>query len=250
MAGMVADRRGQRRRWASLVAGLALAWPVAASPSLVAGQTIRFSPGEDAPVAFNAATQRYEEGASFDPLFCAEEPCIEVLHNIFEPLVSTSKTQQIEPQLATSWQRLNRVTFRFALRRGVLFHNGERFDAQSVRFSLMRASEAYGATAWFPRIARVNIIDPYTVDVVLQEPDSLFLYRLANIGLLLPPRYFRQIGRAKFGTQPVGTGAFRFVRWDGTRHELHLQANERYWRQGYPKVERLIYAYMEGARAL
>jgi peptide/nickel transport system substrate-binding protein len=213
-------------------------------------QTIRFCPGEDVPIAFNPATGGYEECASFDPHVCAEEPCIEVLHNIFEPLVSTSNAQVLEPQLATAWEQLDEVTFRFMLRRDVTFHNGEQFDAEAVRFSLMRASQAYGATAWFPEITQVNIVDPYTVDAVLKRPDSLFLYRLGNIGLIQPPRYFRQVGPAKFGRNPVGTGAFQFVRWDGERREIHFEANPRYWRKNHPKVKRLIYTYMDSEKAL
>lgn len=230
---------------AFLIGFLVLGWS-----SVAVGQEIRFCPGEAAPVAFKPAMGVYEEGASFDPLMCAEEPCIELLHNIFEPLVSVSNTQVLTPQLATGWERPDDVTFRFALRRGVRFHNGERFDAEAVRFSLTRASQAYGATAWFPEIARVETVDPYTVDVVLKEPDSLFLYRLGHIGLIQPSRYFRQVGPAEFGEHPVGTGAFRFVRWEGKRREIHLEANPRYWRKGYPKVKRLTYSYMDSAKAL
>lgn len=229
-----------------------MAWALLglASSSIAEGQTIRFSPGNEAPLAYNPATQLYEERVNLDPLFCAEEPCIELLHNIFEPLVSTSSAQVIEPQLATDWQRLDAVSFRFVLRRGVTFHNGEPFDAEAVRFSLMRASEAYGATAWLPKIDRVDIVNPYVVDVVLRRPDSLFLYRLANIGLIMPPQYFRQVGPTAFGAHPVGTGAFRFERWNQERREIHMAANPSYWRRGYPKVERLVYAYMDAEQAL
>jgi peptide/nickel transport system substrate-binding protein len=219
-------------------------------PSVTWGQTIRFCPGHDIPTAFNPTTGVYEEWASFDPHACAEEPCIELLHNIFEPLVSTSNEQVLEPQLATGWEQLDDVTFRFTLRRGVTFHNGEPFDAEAVRFSLMRASEAWGATAWFPEITRVDIVEPYTVDVVLKTPDSLFLYRLGHIGLIQPVRYFRQVGANRFGEKPVGTGAFRFVGLDTERKEIHLEANPDYWRKGYPKVKHLIYAYKDSKKAL
>ncbi len=221
-----------------------------AVPAAVSGQTIRFCPGTPAPTAFNPATGAYEEGRSFDPFICAEQPCGEILHNMFEGLVSISDTQVIQPELATSWQRLDDVRFRFTLRRGVTFHNGEPFDAEAVRFSLMRASQAYGATAWFPEIAQVEIPDPYTVDVVLKAPDSLFLYRLEHIGLIQPARYFRQVGPAEFGEHPVGTGAFRFVRWDKAGREVLLEANPQYWRRGYPKVKRLIYNYTDSETAL
>jgi peptide/nickel transport system substrate-binding protein len=101
---------------------------------------VRFSPGTAAPTAYNAASARYEEGTSFDPFICAEQPCGELLHNIFEGLVSAPDSRSVQPELATRWERLDEVTFRFTLRRGVVFHNGEPFDAEAVRFSLMRAS--------------------------------------------------------------------------------------------------------------
>jgi peptide/nickel transport system substrate-binding protein len=237
-----------RWRMKSCIAAGAACLFLGGSPA--AGQTIRFCPGTPAPTAFNSATGAYEEGSSFDPFICAEQPCGELLHNIFEGLVSVSDRQAIQPELATGWQRLGEVRFRFTLRRGVAFHNGEPFDAEAVRFSLLRAAQAYGATAWFPEIAQVDVPAPYTVDVVLRAPDSLFLYRLGQIGLILPPRYFRQVGQTAFGESPVGTGPFRFVRWDRTGREVVLEANDRYWRPGSPKVKRLIYRYMDSERAL
>jgi peptide/nickel transport system substrate-binding protein len=214
------------------------------------GQTVRFSPGEDAPIALNSATGSYEEGASFDPLVCAEQPCIELLHNIFEPLVTTSPDHEIEPCLAVKWERRDDTTFRFELRRGVRFHNGERFDAESVRFSLERASKAYGGTAWFPRLESVAVVDPYTVDVKLSDPDSVFLYRLSNIGLITAPLEYRRVGAREFGRHPVGTGAFKFVSWDAQNREVILDRNQDYWRASYPKIERLVYAYMDQEHAL
>jgi peptide/nickel transport system substrate-binding protein len=98
-------------------------------PAGALSQTIRFSPGTPAPTAFNAAAGRYEEGASFDPYLCAEQPCGELVHNVFDGLVSVSERQTIEPALATRWAVVDPVRYRFVLRRGVRFHNGERFDA-------------------------------------------------------------------------------------------------------------------------
>src|SRR5271169_4713373 len=247
---MIAASWGQggvpvRRLAVATIACLALA---AATPAST--QTVHYSPGEYAPIALNPATNLYEEGASFDPLVCAEQPCIELLHNIFEPLVMTSPEHELEPSLAVKWERRDDTTFRFELRRNVRFHNGERFDAEAVRFSLERASQAYGGTAWFPRLDSVAVVDPYTVDVKLSEPDSVFLYRLANIGLIAAPLQFRRVGAHEFGHHPVGTGAFRFVSWDAGKREVTLDRNGDYWRTSYPKIERLVYAYMDQDSAL
>jgi peptide/nickel transport system substrate-binding protein len=226
------------------------AWLCVGAAGPAPSQTVHFSPGEDAPIALNSATNTYEEGASFDPLVCAEQPCIELLHNIFEPLVTTSPDHEFEPCLAVKWERRDETTFRFELRRGVRFHNGERFDAEAVRFSLERAAKAYGGTAWFPRLESVIVVDPYTVDVKLSEPDSLFLYRLSNIGLITAPLEFRRAGAREFGHHPVGTGAFKFVSWDADKREVILDRNDDYWRESYPKIEHLVYAYMDEERAL
>jgi peptide/nickel transport system substrate-binding protein len=234
-------------RWFAFGSG---AWLCVAAAGPAPGQTVRFSPGEDAPIALNSVTNTYEEGASFDPLVCAEQPCIELLHNIFEPLVTTSPNHEIEPCLAVKWERRDETTFRFELRRGVRFHNGERFDAEAVRLSLERASKAYGGTAWFPRLESVVVVDSYTVDAKLSEPDSLFLYRLSNIGLIVAPLEFRRIGASEFGHHPVGTGAFKFVSWDANKREVMLERNDDYWQTSYPKIERLVYAYMDQERAL
>jgi len=230
--------------------GTALIALVLAAALPAAAERVRFSPGPDAPVAYDSTSGLYREGASFDPLYCAEEPCIELLHNIFEPLVATAADQTIEARLATAWERRGDRAWRFTLRRGVRFHNGEAFDAEAVRFSLERSSDAYGVTAWFPVIERVAVLGPYRVEVVLAEPDSLFLYRLANIGLILPPRYFEDVGAGGFGAQPVGTGAFRFEHWDAARREVHLAANRDYWRDGFPRLDGLVYVYAESDHAL
>ncbi len=217
--------------------------------AVAAEGSIRYSPGPDAPGAIDPATEKYAEGASFDPLLCAELPCVELLHNIFEPLVSTDLSGDHVPVLATRWQRLDDRRFRFWLRPEVRFHNGEEFDAKAVVYSLLRASEIFASTAWFPSLEDVVAVAPDVVDVVLAEPDGLFLNRLGQLGLMMPPRHIRRVGLRRFGAAPVGTGPFRFDAWDGDRREVRLTANERYWREGHPRIDELTYVYADADTA-
>src|SRR5262252_7399225 len=61
------------------------------------------------------------------------------LRHIFEPLVQIDRDlQTVKPQLATEWQRLDDLTLQFKLRQGVKFHNGEDFDGDAARFSILR----------------------------------------------------------------------------------------------------------------
>jgi len=64
------------------------------------------------------------------------------------------------------------------------------------------------------------------------------------------PLEFRRVGASEFGHNPVGTGAFKFINWDADKREVILERNDDYWRVSYPKIERLVYAYMDQERAL
>ena len=66
----------------------------------------------------------------------------------------------------------------------------------------------------------------------------------------LAPLYFRRVGASEFGHRPIGTAAFKFVRWDAANREVILDRNDEYWRTAFPKVEHLVYAYRDGERAL
>src|SRR5262245_24116820 len=57
-----------------------------------------------------------------------------MLEHIYDRLLDRDpKTFKARPMLATEWKIVNDTTWEFKLRRGVKFHNGEPFDAQSVK---------------------------------------------------------------------------------------------------------------------
>ena len=71
-----------------------------------------------------------------------------------------------------------RRSWEIKLRRGVKFHNGEDFNAESVKFSLERlanpANKLRGSTSFAP-IDRVEIVDPFTVKVHTKKPWPVFV---------------------------------------------------------------------------
>src|SRR5260370_38432832 len=85
------------------------------------------------------------------------------LRHIFDPAVQTDRDlQTIKPQLATEWRRLDDLTIQFKLRKGVKFHNGEDFDAEGARFSVLRpidpANKADARTT-YAGISDVEVVD-------------------------------------------------------------------------------------------
>lgn len=165
---------------------------------------------------------------------------------LFDGLVRFDPEGRIEPALAESWERIGPERMRFKLRRGVRFHDGEPFDAESVRFSIARyldPATGFPARGFLSTLAGAEVVDPRTVDIVTKGPDGLLLNRLAGFILIVPPRRLKDGGEAEFSRKPVGTGAFRFVSWE-PGHAVRLERNPDYWMAGYPKSDALVFRFL------
>ena len=88
---------------------------------------------------------------------------------VYEQLVFVTPNMELAPGLATSWERIGENQWRFALRRGVKFHNGKDFNAQTAKFSLDWITEK---VVWSKRlrIKEVKVVDDYTIDIFTTSP--------------------------------------------------------------------------------
>ena len=161
--------------------------------------------------------------------------------SLFDSLVSRDADNRIVPQLAESWKALDDLTWQLKLRRGVVFHNGEPFNAEAVRFTFERVLDPNQKSpnrANVGEVARVDVVDEYTVNVVLRRPYAPLMNRLVDFSIV-PPKYTAEKGNQGLSLRPVGTGPFRFVELVKDDH-LIVEAFDRHWR-GAPKVRRIIY---------
>lgn len=187
-----------------------------------------------------------QDPATLDPQKQFSEKNHTVVQQIYEGLVRFTPKGAIEPALAVSWYRRDNLRTRFVLRPGVTFHNGEPFDAAAVKFSIERYLDpktGFPAFGYISSIDRVDVVDPLTVDLVTKFPDGLLLNRLAGFILIVPPGYVKAKGQDALHQAPIGTGAFRFVRWIKGR-EISLEKNPDYWMAGHPKVDALVFRYL------
>ena len=133
------------------------------------------------------------------------------------------------------------LSYTFALRKGVLFHNGEPMTAEDVKFSLERYRGASSKTLK-ERVAGVDIQDPHRLTIRLNEPwpDFLTFYASATgAGWIVPKKYVQQIGDEGYKKAPVGAGPYKFVSFT-PGVELVCEAFEGYWRKP-PAIKRLIF---------
>ena len=99
--------------------------------------------------------------------------------NIYDGLVDRDKDLNLTPALAVSWENIEPNRWRFKLREGVKFHNGNDFNADDVVFSVERIrSEGSDLKVVAALIESVEKVDDYTVDLVTPGPDPILPLQL------------------------------------------------------------------------
>jgi len=180
---------------------------------------------------------------NLDPVFSSALVDRQVLNQVYDKLVDLDQNLRIVPMLATSWAvGDNGRTYTFKLRQGVKFHDGTDFDAAAVKFNLDRALTAEGSRrkGELAPVKEVQVVDKYTVKVVLRDTFAPFLYVLTDrAGMMVSPAAVQRYGQ-DFANNPVGTGPFRFIE-RRRQDRIVLARNEQYWRKGFPKIDELVY---------
>lgn len=140
-----------------------------------------------AALASAAAAETFRWGSSrdigsLDPYSYGDSFTINVMNHVYEGLVRYDRNLAIEPALATSWEVLSPTVWRFRLREGVSFHNGNPFTADDVIASLKRVSHADSPLKGnLPAYKAATRVDDFTVDVELNGAYPLLLNDLTNI---------------------------------------------------------------------
>jgi len=170
--------------------------------------------------------------SKFDPHYSTSSNDVRVSFNIFDNLTSRHPDGKLYPGLATEWKLENQTTWRFKLRPGVKFHNGDPLTSADAKFSIERtydpAAKTMVATV-FGTIEKIDAPDPSTIVITTKKPDPLLAARLAFYGgQIVPKKYLESVGNDTFNAKPVGTGPVRFSSWVKDDKAV-LEANPDYW---------------------
>jgi peptide/nickel transport system substrate-binding protein len=113
---------------------------------------------------------------SLDPYTLKETTTIAHHAHVYEGLVTRDKDLKIVPALAESWEVVDPTRWRFHLRKGVKFHNGDPFTADDVLFSAQRVrSPGSNFLSNVPADAKFAKVDDYTVEVTLDSPNPILI---------------------------------------------------------------------------
>ncbi|MCX7029438.1 MAG: ABC transporter substrate-binding protein [Spirochaetes bacterium] len=170
---------------------------------------------------------RSGDAVGLDPAREDDGESFYIADNVYETLVEFKPgTTDIIPGLAESWTAsADALEYTFKLRKGVKFHDGTAFNAEAVVYSLSRQFKKdhpeYGNGPWKywgymdmdNIIQDVAAVDNLTVKISLKKPEAPFIANLAmNFSAIVSPTAAKKYGK-DFSSNPVGTGAFKFVSW-------------------------------------
>lgn len=160
-----------------------------------------------------------------------------------EPLIKPdAKGNLLKTGIITNWTHPNPLTWRFTVRKGVTFTNGEPGDALAVANSILLNKYAPGGilNTYFQNLNRVRVINPTTVVVTTHLPQFNFANQLGTV-FLMPPKYYKQVGSAGFRAAPVGTGPYKVDNIQAGR-SITVVTNPSYWGTK-PKTGQITFTY-------
>ncbi|ASB89517.1 MULTISPECIES: staphylopine-dependent metal ABC transporter substrate-binding lipoprotein [Bacillus] len=161
---------------------------------------------------------------------------------VYESLVENTE-DGIKPLLAESWDiSKDGKVYTFHLRKGVTFHDGEPFNAKAVKKNIEAVQNNKEKHSWIKlstKIVSVNVIDDYTVEIVLSEAyyPTLVELSMTRPYVFISPKDFKN-GETKDGVNGYnGTGPYKLIDHKTDRYAT-FAANKNYW-GGAPKIKKI-----------
>ena len=166
------------------------------------------------------------EPSTLDPQAVNDRSSRVVTANLFESLLGRDAATVLVPVLATGLPEVvDDDTWRFSVREGVTFHDGQALNAQAVADSLNRMLDPDYSTqrdSYIRNIVSAEVVDEYTVDIHTDGINAVLPLQIAQLPVIAP-------GTGEtVGENPVGTGPYMFESWDRGQ-QITAVRNADYW---------------------
>ena len=171
----------------------------------------------------------------------------QVFAALCDKLVDISPDGQLVPKLATSWTIApDGKSITLSLRKDVVFHDGEPFNAAAVKFNIERAktmAESHRKSELGP-VESVDAVDDYTVRFNLKQPYAPLLAQLSDrSGMMISPKAAKAMSPAEFGAKPVCSGPFTFVE-RVPQEKVVVKKFDKYWNAANIHFDQITYITM------
>ncbi|NPA64884.1 MAG: peptide ABC transporter substrate-binding protein [Epsilonproteobacteria bacterium] len=181
-----------------------------------------------------------------NPLLATDSASGEIVSWIFNGLFKYDANGEIVPDLASSYRFLDERHLEVTLKRGVVWHDGEPFDADDVLFTYRLITSPKIFTPYkdeFRYVEEVKKLDSHKILIVYKKP---YFKALQTWMVGMVPKHLLEgepdIMTSSFNRRPVGTGPYRLEKFK-VSEDIVLRAHERY-HEGRPKIDRILYHFV------
>ncbi|WP_436930686.1 ABC transporter substrate-binding protein [Halosimplex halobium] len=199
---------------------------------------------EDGETVLNVMTS--QPNTTLDPHDTGGIPDSHVIYHSIENLIFRNDEGELIPALATDWGREEPGRFRFHLREGVEWHNGDKFTAEDVVFSVNRIVDddvGYASTrkSYIPGVTGAEAVDDLTVDILSDSINPLIIPGFsAFLGAAIMNKEWVQSHEREYVAQNmVGTGPFVLEEYE-SGVQATFSRNDNYWGEA-PDIDRAVF---------
>jgi peptide/nickel transport system substrate-binding protein len=175
-----------------------------------------------------------------------------VNQQVYQYLVNRDKQLNLVPELATSWEQVSPLKWRFKLRQGVKFHDGSTFNADDVVYSIVRTQQPTSQIAVYGNaVGTPKKIDDYTVEFDLPKVNPIFLEHLAALFILdkewseknkaTKPQDFKNKEEHYAAMNANGTGPYMLVKRE-PGIKTTWKRNPKYWKPIEGNVQEVVFS--------
>lgn len=171
------------------------------------------------------------EAVTLDPQGGWDGASLYLLRQMYNGLVKLDNDMNVVGDLAESWEFTSDTSVTFQLKQGVKFHNGDEMKASDVVFSIQRAQASAKVKSFTANIESVVADGDYTVTITTSVPYAPLMSNLCHTAnSIVSQKYVEELESSggSLSTSPMGTGPFKFIRWD-SGDKIVLEGNADYF---------------------
>lgn len=208
--------------------------PTAATSAPAATQAAPAQAAAKPPGAGGTLTFALENDViDFDPMLSRAFVDRNAHYQIYDSLVRIDPTGKIIPWLAEKWDlSTDGKKMTFTLRKGVKYHDGSAFDADSVKWNIdrYRSTDGSARKGELAPVASVDVIDASTVAFNLSTPFSPLLALLVDRAGMMVSRKVAESAGQDFTRKAFKAGTGPFVLTEAVKDDhITLEKNPDWW---------------------
>lgn len=179
-----------------------------------------------------------ESNSYLPSIFAGTAAGYNVAYSIYDPLMARNADGIPEPYLAESLESNDDLSeWTLTLRPGVMFHDGTPLNAAALKDNFDNyLTDPTATTSGDLQGYSMEVVDDLTVKYVLELPSAALPDILRGpIGWPFSPTAAAEMGE-DFGSQPVGTGPFKYVSWERDNRFVAERFDD-YWQEELPYLD-------------